>query len=589
MSDFVKINDLGVAMAEYIKAKIKKDLPNTDLSSNSPLMDTLIYPWATLGAQLTTFGTSVELRTNLTNASNLSDEEVDAIGDGNYFMKRGEGSSALGTVTFSFESISDIQQTIIPEGLSVGTKEGLNFIVTNTTILTPAEMYTKWDGVDMVYKVSVACEAEKSGAAYNVTPGKITVINSAFTVYSVTVINNAAFKEGLDMETKESYLARIRAFYSSRTLETKSGYKQQILENFQEVKSVGVAGYGDELMTRDLADSMTMNGVTLTDFHIGGKVDLYIKGSDLTTETLSIVSKNKRFACVQPASKIDQANIIVTNLRTSGVVNGFDINFSNVGLSLVLSILSSDHQNGDSFKVEYNYDANGDLTYESSASETYLVDENLEVRPIKSPFVSAISFVNKTRGDVYSIGDGSILESTYRLIIQDPVMLETSREVAVFKPLVNAINGDIIEFTYSYDETVKSISEFYGKEENRIVTRDVLIRKATEVYFFIEMRVKLLPGIVQSTSIENAIFNAISIFMSKQEMNTKIDESDIINEIYQNEDTATFIDYISVGLDTFYANTDPNAPFDPGINDGPSISLGPVEFPSLHTLYIGYI
>lgn len=924
MSEYAKINDLETTLVEYMKAKIKSNFPNTDITDNSPLMDMLIYPWSTLASQLTTFGTSIESRTNLKNVANLSDEDVDDIGEGNYFIERGLGSKAFGSCTFNFEAISGTQNTMIPEGLSMTTKAGLQFIVTETISLTPAEMYTKWDAPSLTYKVTVPVESVEAGLKYNVLPGDINVITKSFTDYVVTVVNNAAFTGGSDVESNASYLARIQSFYSSRTLETESGYKQQIMEAFPEVNDVAVAGYKDPLMMRDLADSVTIDGVTFNDIHVGGKVDIYVKGTNVLTETFTFEAKSSLLPFAHLPADIDITTLELINTRTLETLvedvdflinpssyplhDGYGVAFSPDGV--YMSVVHGNHpyvttykrsgdvfaklpdpdilptsnaigcaysydgtylaityteapyiiiykRSGDTFTklpdpnilptdIGYNatfsqdgvylaiaqytspfviiykrsgdvftklaspttlpggpaygiafspdsvylsvavsaspyvviykrtgdvfaklpnpttlptYEANGvtfssdgvymsvahnltpfittykrsgdtftklpdpdilpandgygvafnsDGTYLSVACNatpsvvvykragdvftklpdldnlpinngwgvafspdsthmaltsrtmpyitiykrtndtfaklirpivsqianerfylgcfgggisegdtiqmTYNYKENTEtfdltetlnftidhakhLSILKGPFVACISVINETTGASFDVRDGNPNSLTFTLTpsldaelgngTED--LIGTSREELVFEPMFKFINGDMISVTYSYIDTIRRIGEFYDSKANRIVTRDVLAKKAQECYFFIELEVKLNEGITGSQTTDGAIFSAVSAFFAGKSMASKIDESDIVNELYQNISTSAIIDYIKMAFKTFHKSTDPNEGFVSGIHDGSFIQLGRIEYPSLHSLEIIYL
>jgi hypothetical protein len=599
MADIIKINNLSEVFAEYIKAKIRSDLPNTDLTENSPLLDVLIYPWATLAAQIGEFGTSVELRTNLSNVSNLSETDIDEIGDGNYFLPRALGARAFGSVTFNFDSISPIQDTVIPEGVKLKSSKGLFFTVTETIIIPPSAMYAKWDANGLVYSIDAAITADDVGTAYNVNAGDITEVVWPFSSYTVRVINNKSIEGGSNKESDEAYLSRIRSFYSSRTLETEKGYEQQILENFAGVKAIKVVGHKHPLMMRDLAESITIGGVTLENVHIGGKVDIYVAG---TTNAIGSVIIPNKASNIVPLSKeanlIDAQSVAFTNASTSTPISEGDISVVPNSEGKLVYQINGGYTENQEIRATYRWSPDGSaaaVVNGTLTSDSFLMSPTKQTSPISSPFLSCVTLKNLRTGEVIETGGGH--EGDYygvfyegndpenEVTTVDP-FLGTSGErsaVAIFDTSLSDWHGDPYEFSYSYASTIKQMGDFYNRQENRVITRDVIILKAKDVGVRIEFVVKLNSGAILTASVKNMLFNSVNKFFATKTLGATLEESDIIGHLYQDPDVMSTVDHIAVPFRVFSRaiGEETGPPLYPGDR---SLRFGEVEFPILDSL-----
>ena len=577
-------------MKEYVRARIRASFPNTDTSDNSPIVDLIATPIGDIASEIAEFGTEVEIRHNLANYGLMSESDLDEIGEGNYMIVRRSGSKAAGTVTFKFASVSDVQDMVIPSGLIVSTKTGLEFIVLSAHSFTPVEMYEKWNSASLTYEVEIPVEAAEVGEVYNVSAGQITVLGSTFTNHITTISNNMAMSGGIDKESNADYGARILKFISSRNLETAPGYEQDIKENFQEVTGVYVAGYLDPLMTRDLADSITVGGVTFLDRHYGGKTDIYIRGHNLETASFTVTGETNRLPLPDQSALIDVAGITVTNNRTLQTMTGVTTEV-NVNDKVVVIVPDTGNQwiYGDSLTVDYSTDEDNDQIYETPKSEIYTIDQT----PVSiiSPLNSVTSISNLTRtGVYYNIGTGKVSAGVYTITYGDDDLEGTSRETAEFlltEPTVD--NGDSIEIVYNYNDTIKALGEHYDLEGNRIVTRDILFMEAIAKYAHIDLSIKLNEGISESSAVVSAVTSVINDFLSGVEMGKSVDESDIVHELYLNSLTSGAIDYVQLPFTTFYLSSDESAAHTPGVHQGSRLLLGSIEHPVTHTINVNYI
>lgn len=121
----VKIDSLEQMVESYIINNIRENHPEVDATPGSVLYDMMISP---LISVLTPFIETInkyELSTDLVNAPYMTDDELDRVGENNYFIKRNPGSKAIGTVSFSVTEILPGSSFKIPVGTVVATADGI--------------------------------------------------------------------------------------------------------------------------------------------------------------------------------------------------------------------------------------------------------------------------------------------------------------------------------------------------------------------------------------------------------------------------------------------------------------------------------
>jgi hypothetical protein len=147
------------------------------------------------------------------------------------------------------------------------------------------------------------------------------------------------------------------------------------------------------------------------------------------------------------------------------------------------------------------------------------------------------------------------------------------------------INGTPITISYTTNKTLNDLKVAFNVSENRIITTDLLFKEATPLFINIAFGVKLRSGQtlddVKIASINNSIANYFSILA----MGSKVDESDIIGNLYKDASVNTFLEYIMLPFDSFYVATDPAAPITPQ-RDGTFIKSTNLQYPSLNKVSI---
>jgi uncharacterized phage protein gp47/JayE len=202
----------------------------------------------------------------------LIDEQFDKYAS-NYNITRKGATKATGTITF-YTEIRPIEDIIISDRTVVSTSPDLsenrltiNFYVKGTKIINVSSIDNYYNPVLKRYEIQAEIEAVEAGESGNVPAGSITVaLNVSPTL---KVINNEPTRYGTNRETNRQLANRIKATRMSIDTGTEQGYIATAM-NVSGVQEVKIEKAGSFLMMRDY-DSSTKQ-------HIGGKVDVYIKG-----------------------------------------------------------------------------------------------------------------------------------------------------------------------------------------------------------------------------------------------------------------------------------------------------------------------
>jgi len=206
-----------------------------------------------------------------TQVQDLIDSAFDAYAS-NFGVTRGAGVSSRGEVTF-FTSSRPQATVSVPIGTQVS-GGGQTFSVTQNVSIPVGQLASYFDPVSGFYKVNAPVQAVEVGVQTNLGRGQINKILSNVGS-SIRVTNSAATFGGKESESNLSLTTRVQNRISSVDSGTKQGY-QQTAANTPGVVRSGVVAAGDPLMQRD----MDQSGV-----HRGGKVDVWVQGTNINTIT----------------------------------------------------------------------------------------------------------------------------------------------------------------------------------------------------------------------------------------------------------------------------------------------------------------
>jgi len=519
----------------------------------------------------------MEFMQNLDYAEQLTEEEADSLYYGNYRIKRNPGDKATGEVVLRFNKIPTESQLLIPSGVYVSTNEGLRFVTTTNIRYSPEELYAFYNPTMYLYEIPVPVVAEDVGTKYRVGAGVINKIETQFHSGLVGVVNKTATVGGTDKESNADYANRIRNYYISRHLGTKPGYKEFILENFPEIKDVYTAGYRDPLMMRDIVGGR----------HIGGKVDLYIRGGNIEIKTDQVTFRGNKLPLSKDWVQIETIRVLNATKGIDDLEYEYTVNESSV---IVLEVPELDSNSviqwddEDVIEVRYKYTTNNTTV---SHTDSFILGKTKLT--LSSPFINIVSITNVTKDIIYDESEEGLYNLEY--LVEDE-LIGTSREEVVLEIIKTDIeNGDVISISYNYNKSINKIEEVFNKEQHRIITTDILTKSAAPIYIYIKLAVKLKSGNTPDPSKESIIRTAIAEYLDNIPMGGNIEESDIVAKLYNNKNIETFLEYVSLPFDVFLASEDPNV----NINEvedkrsGTYVELGTIEYPVLQLCDVQFV
>lgn len=560
------ITNIDNLIRSYIVSSMQEKYPDLDTSPNSPLDDIFIKPIITIMGQFLERANKLEMMQNLNNAEYMTEEELDEKGEGSYFLPRRDGQTASTTLTLMFANLNLTEENfslVIPSGLIFKSSSGAEFQTIVETKLLADDVKKGYDKYRMLYEVEVTVQATDVGSAYNVDANEITDCTTFFSNYYIGCTNKATVTGGKDTESNKEYAERIRNWYTSRQLGTKPGYKSFILESFSEVRDVYVVGYRDKYMERDLLKVIADDG-SQKDTHVGGKVDIYIRGCNYENVVTNITANTNRILLNVPFNKLTKTELIKAyNLSDESKIpvvsepkkigaeefEGAYDGLTEITIKNDDEVSYSENAISNMMLVYYRYDDEGN---EMPAQNHYFQIGKTESE-MSAPLTSITSM--SCTDNVTMPGD---LSTIYDLSFSG--IKGTSDEKCMIKMKdINFIpNGSNIEVKYIINETLRECGYSLNEEANRIITADVVVKEATPVHVNVQFDVKLTNKrtVLAFEDIKAKIKSSVATFFNSYSMGDQVEESDIVAWLYQDENVKDFIQYISLPFKVFYIPKD---------------------------------
>jgi len=199
----------------------------------------------------------------MADVQNVIDGSFDKLA-ANFSVFRFAGQNSVGEVRF-YTSATPTQSIPIPLG-TVVTGGGIQFRTTRSVTLSISQLASYWNPSTRQYSITVPVRSVAVGRATNVGARQI----NASGVYGLSVINDAATFGGTEEETNAQLAARARTALSSVDTGTTQGYLQT---------AAGVPGTVQNMVVRAGNPLMQRDYDTVLKRHMGGKVDVWARGS----------------------------------------------------------------------------------------------------------------------------------------------------------------------------------------------------------------------------------------------------------------------------------------------------------------------
>lgn len=477
------LTDFETTIKEYIKRVLEEDYPELSTDSGTIISDLFINPMVTVLKPFINLVNRVDLVQDLSNAHLMTTEELDEIGLNNYGIPRKAGERSSGYVHAEVEA-QYVTDTFVVGPVIVATSDNLRFSNNVSTIIR----YLETDEIDIEgsivpgvaadylnpltgkYEFPIYVEADNLGTSYNVEAGAINTLVTKYPLLTGVVTNKTAFTNGVDEETNTAYAERLKSRETVKQMGIKRGYRSHILENFDNVRNVYVVGFDDELMERDTIIARD-NGL-MTEKHIGGKTDLYIRGSSYNTyDQYVYVASNKirlEYPLLSEVNSIIVSNI--TNPDNTGLSCTVEYEFPDtrtgwVELTITNTVLGVLPRPGDEINIKYKSYVDETLT-ETLWHEQTLIYESFSVILDKAPYYTVTAVYNETKDIDISLEDAYTVSRNYPIIERSVCPSQTDVELNKIKLDPN----NAINITDYYKDCTIYVVDSLGNTQSRIIT-----------------------------------------------------------------------------------------------------------------------
>ena len=588
----VNVLDFENFIRQFMGEQIKKTQPEMDTGENSSFDDIFVKPMIATVNQLMQAVSLIEYRTNLKYADMLTDDQLNDIGENNYAVTRKSGNVSSAVQIFKFSNVGSDGITI-PAGVVVTSNDGYEFYTRSEAYFTNAEVLNNYNPLSGQYELSTIVYAAKPGAEYNKGANTINACQTSFNSYLVSTTNPSAAAGGTDTESVEAYVERMKTYYVSQHLGSKPGYEAFILNAFPALSDVVVIGYGDNAMQRDIikyipSSCVNEDGKTLIDGwtehtkHIGGCVDIYVRGSEYKLVDTDVVSQSRYLLVDGGVTSAEAKDSAGKNyaVQVINIADTEDYSEALRGKSAVIIGTESDFSTPAIVTVTLSY---GDDIAPSTAD--YLINPALSTdipSPISQSVVSA----------TYTAPDGEVWDSVvyeqWKEIIGVDASTAAHEDCAIIRRTIAGAeidgSGEFDEYymgstqeqaavilspyfpntysedstqgnvvvTTSYNVTLNEVASLLNLASNRIVTGDILVKEADSIKVAVALEVRLSDSETLSELRRSQIHSVISALFSATPIGGTIEQSDIVGELYTNTNTKNYIKYVKLPLKKFY-------------------------------------
>lgn len=282
----LRIDDLPALVARSSRYIDKVPLTNIDIEGmivqgldtydpevqagreGSAIKDIAVKPLTGLLSPYTTELEYIRDGLSFANIDRLSEDAADALAS-NLFVTRRTGDIASGIVRLYFEAP---KATVIPAETEFnGTN--LKFYSRQEVTVSAEEMSLNYD--NGMYYIDTIAEAQIQGTQYNIPARSITSATTPLPEGVVAILNPYPFVGGENKETNLALKERTATAITVRDLVTKKGIIYVLPDVYKFITEVCPIGFRDPEMLRD----------EILGYHIGGKVDIYIKTAVLAEDS----------------------------------------------------------------------------------------------------------------------------------------------------------------------------------------------------------------------------------------------------------------------------------------------------------------
>ncbi|MGL5716703.1 MAG: hypothetical protein ACRCX2_27055, partial [Paraclostridium sp.] len=331
-------------------------------------------------------------------------------------------------------------------------------------------------------------------------------------------------------------------------------------------------------------------------FILNCKYDNFVVGSDnsplVKVYNLTDTTKSPVIKVLEPVAEdymdgkyIDQTMLVIDNSNEQS----FDSSIEN-SIKIVYTMLEEDSGGGGD---------DGGTGGNTGGGNGYF-DGDVKTTP-KNITEERFFTVGKTgielKAPVSSINSISVLDTNQELSnMRDRYILEqsgeigSSDEIAVIE-IVNCDdypNGEDLAIEYIANTTISDVSFSLNEDYNRIITADILVKKAEQIPVNVQFSVKMTNKykLADIEYIKSKIKSSVVDFFDNYKMGDNVEQSDLVGWLYADKNVNDAIQYISLPFDVFYIpqNIDEDIP-DDGTQVVPDgvLDIDAIQYPILNS------
>lgn len=238
------IDPFTVDMATFLSDRLRQAFPELATNEGDALTDLLVKPAVLLWDPVVREIYRIRACQSWRDSSTLTTDEAEALG-ANMFVDRNRGDFSRGTGRIYYAQPRSVSATPVNFFTSKG---GLHFYPDGQQDITVQEMMLNVD--QGMYYFDVSLIAEAAGSGYNIDAKELVTVANLEGTLKVT--NLRRFRSGDDAETSVEYVDRASQGLTERSLVTIRGIGARVPKAFPEVSRLGVVGFGDPEMQRDV-------------------------------------------------------------------------------------------------------------------------------------------------------------------------------------------------------------------------------------------------------------------------------------------------------------------------------------------------
>jgi len=353
----------------------------------------------------------------------------------NYGVTRPGPTPAQVLQTFYTTSVPT-QDLIVTQGATIASSSDSNaptFVSQGQVTLVAANAQAYYNPVTARYEIQAQMIATSPGSAGNVPANGLDTVNSG--ANGLSTINTTSADFGQDQGSNLDVAELSMNALSSLDTGTAGGYQRVALAT-PGVLQVAIILSGDPFMERDYEPQLMK--------HIGGKVDVYVKGENLRTvvETFAFQfeeAQNVRFTVIDPVNLIFQAQD--SRLKPSNPIEQMLYNPSqNLGLYNYSDLPTAAYDLTGVVNLNYNTIQLSTLIPQPTTNQDDFVEgdyrfvSNNQFTATLQPIESVSSVVGQISGALSSDGGYTLYET------QDP-LIEGGSTIATDYVQINQINN----------------------------------------------------------------------------------------------------------------------------------------------------